>query len=186
MSSKSSIRVIGGKWRSRKITFESKDTLRPTPDRVRETLFNWLAPHIIDTVCLDLYAGSGVLGFEALSRGASKVFAVDNDRANIENVDKNKTVLQATELMAINKNVVDWLQGKPILADIVFVDPPYKLKLLHETLNLLETNGWIHANSFIYFEQDEPLDPNILPANWSLWRQSKAGMVYYYLAFKEN
>ncbi|HSX20586.1 MAG TPA: RsmD family RNA methyltransferase, partial [Gammaproteobacteria bacterium] len=79
MSAQSSIRIIGGKWRSRKVSFETKDLLRPTPDRVRETLFNWLAPHIAGTVCLDLYAGSGVLGFEALSRGASQVIAVELD-----------------------------------------------------------------------------------------------------------
>lgn len=185
MASQSSIRIIGGKWRSRKISFESKDTLRPTPDRVRETLFNWLAPYIVGTVCLDLYAGSGVLGFEALSRGASKVLAVDNDRANIVNIDKNRLILQATDLMAINKNVVDWLQGRPIVADIVFVDPPYSLRLLPETLTLLETNAWVHPDSLIYFEQSEPLDPNMLPAGWVLWRHSKAGMVYYYLARKE-
>lgn len=186
MSAKSSIRIIGGKWRSRKVSFETKETLRPTPDRVRETLFNWLASHIVNSVCLDLYAGSGVLGLEALSRGANMVIAVDNDHDNIVQIDKNKETLQAAELMVLHKNVLDWLQGKPIVADIVFVDPPYKAKLLIPTLELLQNNGWVHDKSYIYFEDDQPIEPNMLPANWSIWRQSKAGNVYYYLAIKEQ
>jgi len=186
MSEQSSIRIIGGKWRSRKVIFESKDTLRPTPDRVRETLFNWLAPHLPGAVCLDLYAGSGVLSLEALSRGAKAATTVDIDRANIINMEQNREKLQANEMSIVHKNVLDMLAQKPMVADIAFVGPPYKLRLLKTTFELLENNDWLHANSFIYFDQDEPLDPDSLPATWSIWRQSKAGRVYFYLAIKER
>jgi 16S rRNA (guanine966-N2)-methyltransferase len=186
MSAQSSIRIIGGKWRSRKVSFNTKDTLRPTPDRVRETLFNWLSPYIVNTVCLDLYAGSGVLGLEAISRGASQVIAVENDRENVVQLEKNQSTLQATNLRVLHKNVIDWLQGEPIVSDVVFVDPPYKLHLLEPTLKLLDSKDWVHANSLIYFEQDMPISPAELPTTWSIWRQSKAGNVYYYLAQKES
>lgn len=186
MSAHSNIRIIGGKWRSRKVSFKTKDMLRPTPDRVRETLFNWLAPYIVDSICLDLYAGSGALGLEAISRGADQVIAVEYDQENAVQLEENQKVLQATNLRVLNKNVIEWLQGSPIVADIVFVDPPYKLHLLEPTLNLLENNGWVRANSLIYFEQDTPFSPAALPGTWSIWRQSKAGNVYYYVAQKES
>lgn len=185
MSTQSNIRIIGGKWRSRKVSFETKEALRPTPDRVRETLFNWLAPRIVDATCLDLFAGSGVLGFEALSRGARAVFAVERDRENFLRIEQNKKILQANDMSVVNKSAMDWLTQNPFIADIVFVDPPYKLNLLLPTFELLERYNWIQAKSFIYFEQDHPVDPSTLPESWSLWRNSKAGNVYYYLAIKE-
>lgn len=186
MSAQSSIRIIGGKWRSRKVSFETKDFLRPTPDRVRETLFNWLSPYIVGTVCLDLFAGSGVLGLEAISRGAGQVYALDSDRGNVTQIEKNKELLEANELMVLNKNVMEWLQAKPIPADIIFVDPPYKLNLLHPALHLLENNGWVNPEGFIYFEHDKPIEETSLPAAWAIWRKSKAGNVYYYLAQKSE
>lgn len=186
MSAQSSIRIIGGKWRSRKVNFTGKDGLRPTPDRVRETLFNWLAPYIVDTICLDLCAGSGILGLEAISRGAKRVYAIENDEESVKNIKENKERLEAINLTIMHKNVITWLQTAPIPADIVFVDPPYKLNLLNQIFGLLEDNLWVHANSFIYFEQDKPFEVNTLPKNWQLWRESKAGNVYYYLARKEQ
>ena len=186
MSTQSNIRIIGGKWRSRKVSFETKDTLRPTPDRVRETLFNWLAPYIAGASCLDLYAGSGVLGFEALSRGAKSVITLEADRDNVKCIEQNQKTLQADNMSVLNKNVLDWLTRSYVAVDIVFADPPYKDNLLAQTFQLLEQHNWVKVNSFIYFEQDEPLDPNMLPVTWALWRSSKAGKVYYYLAIKER
>lgn len=185
MSTQSNIRIIGGKWRSRKVSFETKDGLRPTPDRVRETLFNWLTPYIVDATCLDLYAGSGVLGFEALSRGAAAVFTVEHDRENTLRIEQHKKLLQAEGMSILHKSVSDLLTKNLLVADIVFVDPPYKLNLLLPTFELLERYHWVQANSLIYFEQDYPIDPSTLPESWALWRQSKAGNVYYYLAIKE-
>jgi 16S rRNA (guanine966-N2)-methyltransferase len=186
MSTQSNIRIIGGKWRSRKVSFETKDTLRPTPDRVRETLFNWLSPHVAGADCLDLYAGSGVLGLEALSRGAKSAIAVEADRANAKCIEQNQKILQTDALTVLNKNVLDWLTREYKTFDIVFADPPYKDNLLQQTLQLLEQHNWLKVNSLIYFEQDQPLDPKMLPATWSIWRESKAGRVYYYLAIKEH
>lgn len=185
MSEHSNIRIIGGKWRSRKVSFKTKDMLRPTPDRVRETLFNWLAPYIGEAVCLDLFAGSGVLGLEALSRGAKQVLAIEKDRENVAQIEANKEVLDAQGLIVINKSVLDWLHGAPIVADLVFVDPPYKLQLLPETFNLLEQHGWVNAGGFIYFELEQPFEESLLPTSWSIWRKSKAGNVFFYLARKE-
>lgn len=186
MDTQSSIRIIGGKWRSRKVKFMTKDTLRPTPDRVRETLFNWLAPEIVGTSCLDLYAGSGALGLEALSRGAKSVVALESDGDNCKQIKLNVDTLQAENYTVLSKNVLDWLRTPQFSADIVFVDPPYKQQLLGPTMQLLEERNWVHVNSLIYFEQDQPFDPKILPSNWALWRQSKAGHVFYFIAIKER
>lgn len=183
--SQSSIRIIAGKWRSRKVSFMTKDELRPTPDRVRETLFNWLAPYIVGARCLDLFAGSGVLGFEALSRGAASVVSLESDRDCCEQITHNKEVLQADNMEILNKNALDWLQIPKFAADIVFVDPPYKQQILFKVLQLLEDNNWIAPQGLVYFEQDVPLNPTQLPAAWSIWRESKAGKVYYFLALKE-
>ncbi len=185
MSAQSSIRIIGGKWRSRKVSFKTKESLRPTPDRIRETLFNWLAPFMPDAVCIDLYAGSGVLGFEALSRGAKRVLTVEKDTENSRQIDQNKSILGASEMLIINKDVGNWLQTTPTPANIVFVDPPYKLQLLPATMALLEERGWLQPMSFIYFEDDTPFDEATLPQSWVIWRKAKAGNVYYYLARKE-
>lgn len=186
MSTHSNIRIIGGKWRSRKVSFETKDTLRPTPDRVRETLFNWLAPYLAGADCLDLYAGSGVLGLEALSRGANSVVAVEVDRHNVQQIEQNQKILRTDALTVVNKNVLDWLTKEYKQFDVVFADPPYKDELLQQTLGLLEKHHWLKINSLIYFEQDKALDPNMLPPTWSIWRESKAGRVHYYLAIKEQ
>lgn len=186
MDAQSSIRIIGGKWRSRKVSFVTKDELRPTPDRVRETLFNWLAPFIVDAVCLDLYAGSGVLGLEALSRGAATVTALDCDRDCVARIAQNQQALQADDYQLLNKNALDWLQTPQFTADVIFVDPPYKQDILFKTLALLDQNNWVKNGSVIYFEQDQPLNPELLPTGWEVWRESKAGKVYFYLAQKQN
>lgn len=186
MEAQSSIRIIGGKWRSRKVSFVTKETLRPTPDRVRETLFNWLAPDIAGATCLDLFAGSGVLGFEAISRGAQSVVAIERDRDCYQQILATKEILHADGMDVQHKNVLDWLQEPKFTADIIFVDPPYKEQILGKTLQLLETHNWVGVNSLIYFEQDKPFEPSELPDTWALWRNSKAGKVYYFLAIKER
>ena len=184
MGAQSNIRIIGGKWRSRKVSFLAKEFLRPTPDRVRETVFNWLSPYIVGARCLDLYAGSGVLGLEALSRGASAVVAVEQDPENVVSINANKENLQTHGLLIVAGSVVDWLQQKKSMQNlaafnIAFIDPPYRMGLLAETMRLLEQNDWLAINSYIYFEHGEPIDLQVLPATWSLWRESKAAQVYY-------
>lgn len=182
---KSNIRIIAGKWRSRKVSFLAKDQLRPTPDRVRETLFNWLAPYLVDAVCLDLYAGSGVLGFEALSRGAKSVTAIERDEDNIAVIEENAVALAAEGYSVVHADCLQWLQETSVPADILFVDPPYKKNLLAQTFAALEENHWVKTGSVIYFELDTPLDADLLPNNWKICKESKAGKVRYYLAKKE-
>ncbi len=147
----SEIRIIGGIWRSRKIRFPAIPA-RPTPDRVRETLFNWLAPVIEKARCLDLFAGTGALGFEALSRGAAEVLCIEKDRQSVETLQDNKKLLQAHEMQIIQMDAMHWLasraklqveesaaQSNPFLPfDIVFVDPPYAAQLLPSCFVALE------------------------------------------------
>jgi 16S rRNA (guanine966-N2)-methyltransferase len=112
--------------------------------------------------------------------------ALENDRDCYQQILQQKEILKAEGLEILNKNVLDWLQTPKFCADIVFVDPPYKQQILLQTLELLEKNNWVKADSLVYFEQDVDLEPSQLPANWSLWRSSKAGKVYYFLAIKEH
>lgn len=175
------IRIIGGRWRGRKISFPSLDELRPTPDRIRETLFNWLAPHIVNARCLDLFAGSGILGLEALSRGASNLVVVEQNRAAFNGIQITAGILQATDIELINANAISWLQGPPNPFNIIFLDPPYTKNFLPECFMLLE-KGWLAPHALIYFESKTPITPNLLPESWILSKEKKTGNVYYYLA----
>lgn len=187
----SEIRIIGGIWRSRKIRFP-KIPARPTPDRVRETLFNWLEPVIQNARCLDLFAGTGALSFEALSRGAAEVLCIEKDRLSIETLEENKKSLQAHGMQILHMDVMRWLASQTELYaksaaqsahalpfDIVFVDPPYAAALLPGCFAALEP--LLKPQTFIYFEHNAPIDPAVLPQGWELLRQKKAGQVYYHL-----
>lgn len=180
------IRIIGGIWRSRKITFPNDATLRPTPDRVRETLFNWLTPYIVEANCLDVFAGSGALSFEALSRGAVNVVCLDKNPAAIAALKNNQVLLQSTALEIIEADALTWLQGNGTSFDIVFLDPPYQANLLPDTFALLETQGWLHPRSLIYFESNTALMPNRIPNTWQLLHTKKAGQLHYFLAQKDD
>ena len=191
----SKIRIIGGQWRSRRIDLIIQPNLRPTPDRVRETLFNWLSPIIEGARCLDLFAGSGALSFEALSRGASEVLCVEQARALIAQIQHTAHMLQAAHLQIIHADAMKWLQSKKNQEnfsqstqtqeippfDIVFLDPPYHLNLLSECFSLLE-QGWLNPQAHIYFEYDQAINPEDLPKSWRLLHQKKAGHVHYGLA----
>ena len=180
------IRIIGGQWRSRLIRFTNAKELRPTPDRVRETLFNWLSPHIENVCCLDLYSGTGVLCFEALSRGAAKAIAVEKDPENIKALYENIKLLNTQSFEIIKSDVITWLEKPNTTApfDIVFVDPPYKAMSLPTTFTLLEKNHFLKPGSFIYFEFNDYIDATAIPNTWQLLRQKKAGVVHYHLAQK--
>ncbi len=179
------VRIIGGKWRSRIVHFSNTKELRPTPDRVRETLFNWLAPHVVDSHCLDLYSGTGVLCLEAISRGAGLAVSVEKNRENIKALQQNAKLLEADELQIIEADVLAWLETPPIAPfDIVFVDPPYRANSLPLCFELLEKNKWVKPGSLIYFEYNHPIDATNLPATWELLKQKKAGVVHYHLTRK--
>jgi 16S rRNA (guanine966-N2)-methyltransferase len=176
------VRIIAGHWRGRKISFHDYDNaIRPTPDRVRETLFNWLAPYIVDANCLDLYAGSGVLGLEALSRGAANVIAVEQQRKICQDILAVKELLHAT-LTVVQADVAAWLtnNGRPF--DIIFLDPPYNQNVLPNCLQLLHNNHWVKNGSLIYYENNSAILADSLPQHWHVLKEDKAGQVYYYLA----
>ncbi len=175
------IRIIGGKWRGRKLPVPHSIGLRPTTDRVRETLFNWLAPVIENARCLDCFAGSGALGFEALSRHAGHVTLLELEPAVARLLESNRLKLNASEAHIINADTLNWLRqyGKPY--DVIFIDPPFRKGLLEQALPLLEEYGWLAAEATIYIESAAESDAPVVPANWHLCRQKKAGQIAYRL-----
>ncbi|HVV69682.1 MAG TPA: 16S rRNA (guanine(966)-N(2))-methyltransferase RsmD [Gammaproteobacteria bacterium] len=179
----SQVRIIGGKWRSRKITFPNVAGLRPTPNRVRETLFNWLAPHIHNAKCLDLFAGSGALGFEALSRGAHSVVMVEQSAQVVAQLHTNAKLLAAEALAEIFcqriEPQVSILQNRQF--DIVFLDPPFHQGWIPLCCQLLEISQCLTPGALIYIEAECELQPLPIPSNWNILRQQKAGQVSYYL-----
>jgi 16S rRNA (guanine966-N2)-methyltransferase len=174
------LRIIGGRWRGRKLPFAALPGLRPTPDRVRETLFNWLAPVIQGSRCLDLYAGSGALGLEAASRGAAAVVMVDQAGEAVGLLREQLAVLGADGVNVIQADVLQWLRGPAQAFDIVFLDPPFRQRLLTESMSLLEAYGWLAADAFIYIEAEKDHQPD-LPEGWTIYRSKQAGQVGYQL-----
>lgn len=180
------IRIIGGKWRGRKLPVRDSEGLRPTTDRIKETLFNWLMPIIRDARCLDCFAGSGSLGFEALSRFAQNVTFIELDKQNSQLLTENKARLQAEDATVINNSSLTVLsqQGSPF--DVVFIDPPFRKGLLTETIQLLEKNQWLADESWIYVESEAESPLTDLPANWQLHREKIAGQVAYRLFIRTS
>nr|NLU59499.1 16S rRNA (guanine(966)-N(2))-methyltransferase RsmD [Pseudomonas sp. BIGb0427] len=176
------LRIIAGEWRSRRLGFPDAPGLRPTPDRVRETLFNWLALHIEGAKVLDAYTGSGALYLEALSRGAGDSVALDSNPAAIASLRQNLETLRCPRGQVIQTDAQRYLQGEPKLAfDLVFLDPPFNQGLLPTTCALLEERQWLAENAWIYTESETPPSTLQLPGNWRLHREKKAGQVYYAL-----
>lgn len=182
------LRIIGGRWRSRRLSFPDVEGLRPTPDRVRETLFNWLAPVIEGARCLDLFAGSGALGLEALSRGAVEVVMLDRDPQVIARLKENVATLSAPGATIVAADALPWLQSphQKSTFDIVFLDPPFGQDLLEPCCKLLEERGWLTPSAYIYLESESVLGLPSLPDHWRLKRSQKAGQVGYHLATREG
>ncbi len=182
------LRIIGGRWRGRRLSFPDVEGLRPTPDRVRETLFNWLAPIIEGARCLDLFTGSGALGLEALSRGATEVVMVDRDPEVITLLKEHIQTLQAHGAQLVQADALTWLQSprRDQHFDIVFLDPPFEQGLLEPCCAFLEKHGWLTVPAYIYLESELNLGLPALPDNWRLKRSQKAGQVGYYLAVREE
>lgn len=175
------VRIIGGKWRGRKIFFPNIQGLRPSPDRVRETLFNWLSPYLQDSVCLDLYAGSGVLGFEALSRGAQKVIFVDTSYEVIRQLHEDKNILHCDTLEIYHQSAMDFFCHAKEQFDIIFLDPPFAQNLIEPTCQALAQSNLLKSKAFIYIEMESNKNILTLPANWEIVKQKKAGQVKYFL-----
>ncbi|ELY3728535.1 16S rRNA (guanine(966)-N(2))-methyltransferase [Cronobacter sakazakii] len=180
------IRIIGGQWRGRKLPVPDSPGLRPTTDRVRETLFNWLAPYLVDARCLDCFAGSGALGLEALSRYAADATLLEMERGVAQQLQKNLATLKSSAAKVVNTNTLNFLNQNGEPHDIVFVDPPFRKGLLEETLNLLETRGWLAPQALIYVESEVENGLPPVPANWQLHREKVAGQVAYRLYLRES
>jgi len=179
------IRLIGGQWRGRKLPVPDSPGLRPTTDRVRETLFNWLAPSMVDAHCLDCFAGSGALGLEALSRYAARATLLEMERGVAQQLQKNLATLKAGNAQVVNTNTLAFLAQSGTPHDIVFVDPPFRKGLLEETLTLLESNGWLADDALIYVESEVENGLPPVPASWQLHREKVAGQVAYRLYHRE-
>jgi len=174
------IRVIGGSLRNSRLDVPELPGLRPTPERVRETLFNWLAPVIDGARCLDLCAGTGALGIEALSRGAAGVQFVERDARVAQSLRANLARLEADAGQVAVLDAGLFLQGAAQPYDLVFLDPPFALDLWPALARQLEQGGWLAARGWVYVESPRGLAP-ALPPNWQLHREGQAGEVRFAL-----
>ncbi len=178
------VRIIGGVWRGRKIDVPSNTTsVRPTSDRIRETLFNWLAPYIEDASCLDLYAGSGILGFEALSRGARFVTFIDHDQEVVRHLNRTKTLLQTTAadivFASIPEAIGNRIHQKSV--EIVFLDPPFHRNMVVLSYEWLIRSGCLAKHALIYLETEAGCDIKALQPMLECVRSKQAGQVRYHL-----
>jgi len=175
------LRIIGGTWRGRKLRFPASAAIRPTPDRVRETLFNWLGTRTPGARVLDLFAGSGALGLEALSRGASYVTFVEQDEAAVRELRARLAEWQAGDASVERADALRYLTGEARPFDLVFLDPPFGSELLSEAARRLEERGWLRSGAFIYVECAARAGLPPLPAPWRLLKAKQAGEVGYHL-----
>ena len=177
------LRIIGGQWKRTKLSFPVLEGVRPTPSRVRETLFNWLAAEIPGSICVDLFAGSGALGFEALSRGAEKVVFVDQAgvicRTIDDHIDRLVANAQVIQANALDLNhLVTQVDCSP---DIIFCDPPFNQGTIPDLLAGLASSAWVSSPTTIYIETEAALSELDAPSSWQLLREKKAGDVIYRL-----
>ncbi len=178
------LRIIGGSWRGRRLRFANVPGLRPTSDRNRETLFNWLQPHLHGSRCLDLFAGSGALGFEGASRGAAHVLLVERAAAAARQLKENIRILEAGDRVRLHRgDAIALLKGPPPSSpfDLVFLDPPFDDALLPRACALLEHGGWLAPEALIYLEFRHGNTEPELSAHWHIHRQRVAGQVAYRL-----
>ena len=182
------IKIISGSWKGKSISFPNKQDLRPTKNQIRETLFNWLQNEVEHSICLDLFAGSGALGFEAMSRGAKKVYMVDNDIDVINCLKIQVELLNAENILLYNLSAENFIQYLKEKIDIIFLDPPFSKNLINSTLSILHKMDNLRDKCKIYIEL--PFSKNVeksicIPDNWELLRIKKTGDVSY-LLFQYN
>lgn len=176
------VRIVAGKYRGRRLQVIESPGFRPTPDRVKETVFNWMQPHLPGSRCLDLFAGSGALCLESLSRGADEVVMVEKVRAVADNLAKNIQALKADSAKLVNTDAMQFLTGKPEPFDIVFVDPPFSESgLINQCLSALQLKGWLKPGALVYVEASSDYQDLQYPPEWTLLKNKKAGQVGYYL-----
>ena len=170
------VRIIGGAWRSRRIGVIARAGLRPTPDRVRETLFNWLGQDLSGLACLDLYAGSGALGFEAASRGAARVVMIEADRAALKALEKNRLELEASQVEIAGGGALEYLERARARFDVVFLDPPFRQNAVPALLGRLPAR--LREGARVYVEAERPVEA-VSP--WRELKRARAGGVSYQL-----
>ena len=175
------LRIVAGKWRSRLLPVAEEPGLRPTSARIRETLFNWLASTIEGSRCLDLFAGTGALGFEALSRGAREVVFVENSARAAAALKESVKVLEATGARIHQADAISYLKSEPESFDIVFLDPPFADDLLEDLCRLLSEGNWLADGARVYLEQDRERPLPALPDGWTIINDKTAGQVRYAL-----
>ncbi|MFK8018854.1 MAG: 16S rRNA (guanine(966)-N(2))-methyltransferase RsmD [Pseudomonadales bacterium] len=175
------VRIIGGRWRRRKLQFPPIEGLRPTPDRIRETVFNWLAPHIKGATVLDAYCGSGALGLESLSRDARQCVFVDSSAMVKRHLQQNLTTLECGDATLVQGQFLNWLATCQQSFNIVFLDPPYSSGLLQPSIDAIASLGCLSSNALVYFEHPVAENPT-LPSDWLSLKDLKAGRNHYRLA----
>ena len=179
---KGSFRIIAGKYKGRKFEFIPSDDLRPTPDRHRETLFNWLGQILGNKKCLDLFAGTGSLGLESLSRGADKVTFVEKNSHHLNKIKKYVESLKADEdVFIIKEDVLTWLDETTQDFDLIFVDPPFYRQLAEKVLLKIKTNALLSNFGKVYLEVEKELDLNFLVKGWDIIKETKSGEKQYLL-----
>jgi 16S rRNA (guanine966-N2)-methyltransferase len=177
------VRIIGGAWRGRRVRFPDAPGLRPTPDRVRETLFNWLQYSVAGTRCLDLFAGSGALGLEALSRGARELVFVEQAPAVARALRAELVRLGGTARAHVIEAPAERFlaaPGEPF--DVLFLDPPFALSALSEYVARIDAGNWVKSSGWVYLESERTAGPPTLPPHWELVKSKSAGEVGYHLA----
>jgi 16S rRNA (guanine966-N2)-methyltransferase len=174
------VRIIGGQYRRRLLDFPNADGLRPTPDRVRETLFNWLGQDLPGWTCLDLFAGSGALGFEAASRGAARVIMIERDAKAIRALENNRATLGASQLDILRADALAWLANNRETFDLIFIDPPFDSGLAAKVLPDMAIH--LKPGGHAYVEQGTEV---IAPPGLIIQRSGRAGRSHFALLFKE-
>lgn len=174
------IRIIAGQHRGRKLPVLIADGLRPTTDRVKETVFNWLMPYIQDANCLDCFAGSGGLGFEAMSRGAKSLTLVELNKAAAQQLKNNKTLLKIDNIQVVQQSALDFLQANQQNFSLVFIDPPFRKGLAQQAAELLSVKG-LDEDALIYVEMEADTNLQVMPSHWQLLKEKVAGQVVYRL-----
>jgi 16S rRNA (guanine966-N2)-methyltransferase len=176
------VRIISGQWRGRRLPVADVTGLRPTTDRVKETLFNWLMHDISESTVLDCFSGSGSLGFEALSRYAGFVTLIEKDPAQARRLQGLLATLQTSQAEVIASDCLRYLaQPANRQYQIVLIDPPFRQNLALPCCQLLEQNGWLSENALIYLETEKELPLTEVPANWKLLKEKVAGQLAYRL-----
>ncbi|MCK5396202.1 MAG: 16S rRNA (guanine(966)-N(2))-methyltransferase RsmD [Gammaproteobacteria bacterium] len=188
VSKRGKCRIIAGKWRGRIIKFDDAEGLRPTTDRIRETVFSWLQTYLPQSRCLDCFAGSGVLGFEALSRGAGRVVFLEHNKRTVNNLKESASILavDAHKIAIKHEDALSWLQSvrsnksSDAQFDLVFLDPPFHSDLLIKSCTLLNNSGCLAEDAIIYIEHAVNADVE-MPDNWVCLKEKNSGQVAYKL-----